>query len=91
MTLLIEKGKSSFRRVAEIGYTRKGKSLASNGPSGPECVVTGGAGTIRVSYKGKTYFVCCSGCQQAFNDDPEGVLADYRARLEEEKKKRMEK
>jgi YHS domain-containing protein len=87
VTILVEKGKVSFRRVAEIGYTRKGESLASRGSSGPECVVTGGAGTIKVSHAGKTYFVCCSGCQQAFNDDPEGVLADYRERLAEEKKK----
>ncbi|MFK7820869.1 MAG: TRASH domain-containing protein [Planctomycetaceae bacterium] len=84
-TLLVEKGKASFRRVAEIGYTRKGESLAGRGSSGPECVVTGGAGTIRVMHKGKTYYVCCSGCKQAFDDDPEGVLADYRQRLAEEK------
>ncbi len=51
--------------------------------------MTGGAGTIRVSYKGKSYYVCCTGCRDAFNDDPEGILADYRARLEERKKKKQ--
>jgi len=24
-----------------------------------------------VSYQGKTYFVCCSGCRDAFNENPE--------------------
>lgn len=88
VTLLIERGKTVFRRVAEIGYTRKGESLVDRGSGQPECIVTGGAGTIRVSHKGKTYLVCCTGCQQAFEDDPEGVLADYHARLKEEKSRK---
>ena len=36
----------------------------------PECVVTGGAGTIPVSYMGKTYYVCCSGCREEFEANP---------------------
>jgi YHS domain-containing protein len=51
-------------------------------------VVTGGAGTISVTHKGQTYYVCCTGCQQAFEDDPEGVLAEYAARLEKERLER---
>lgn len=78
---------SFFTRVAEVGYTRKGTRLAVAGSSGPECVVTGGQGKIRVTYKGKTYYVCCSGCKQAFDDDPQGVIAEYRKRLTEKKKK----
>jgi len=78
---------SFYTRVAEVGYTRKGTRLAVAGTSGPECVVTGGRGTIRVTYMGKTYYVCCSGCKQAFADDPKGVLAEYRKRLAERKKK----
>ncbi|MFQ5732986.1 MAG: YHS domain-containing protein [Planctomycetaceae bacterium] len=79
---------TQFFRIAEVGYTRKGTSLAVAGAGGPECVVTGGKGTTRVTYKGKTYYVCCSGCKQAFDDDPEGVLADYRGRVAARKKKR---
>jgi len=75
-----------FFRIAEVGYTRKGTSLAVAGADGPECVVTSGRGTMRVSYKGQTYLVCCTGCRQAFEDDPEGVLADYRKRLAERKR-----
>lgn len=78
--------RGQFFRIAEIGYTRKGTSLAVAGVDGPECVVTGGKGTIRVSYKGQTYYVCCSGCKQAFEDDPEGILAEYRRRLAKRKK-----
>jgi YHS domain-containing protein len=78
----------SYQRVAEVGYTREGTRLAFKDGTGPECVVTGGAGTIQVSYKGQTYYVCCTGCRQAFEDDPEGVLAEYAARLEKEKAER---
>jgi YHS domain-containing protein len=78
----------SFLRVAEVGYTREGTRLAFDGTTGPECIVTGGAGTISVSYKGKTYSVCCTGCRQAFEDDPEGVLADAAERHAKERQER---
>lgn len=90
MLVLYETRKASqsfYRRLGEVGYTREGTRLATSDSTGPECVVTGGAGTIAVSHKGKTYYVCCTGCRDAFNDDPEGILADYRAKLEERKKK----
>ena len=80
-------GQNFFNRIAEVGYTRDGTRLAESDQTGPVCVVTGGAGTIKVSYKGETYWVCCTGCRDAFNDDPEGVLADYRKKLDERKKK----
>lgn len=80
----------SYQRVAEVGYTREGTRLAYKDGSGPECVVTGGAGTIPVTYKGETYYVCCTGCRQAFEDDPEGILAEYAARREKEKAEREE-
>jgi hypothetical protein len=70
----------SWQRVAEVGYTREGTRLADSDSSGPECVVTGGLGTIAVAYKGETYYVCCSGCKQAFDADPDGVLAEYAER-----------
>lgn len=80
-------GQSFYARVGEVGYTREGTRLASSDNSGPECVVTGGAGTIKVSHEGKTYYVCCTGCRDAFNDDPVGILADYRAKLAKEQSK----
>jgi YHS domain-containing protein len=83
--VLFEKGRTSVRvlsRVAEVGYTREGTRLAVEGGDGPECVVTGGKGTIKLTYKGQTYYVCCTGCKQAFDDNPEKILAEYRQRVE---------
>lgn len=71
----------TFNRVAEVGYTREGTKLAVEGAGERECVVTGGKGTIAVSYKGETYYVCCTGCKQAFDDDPAGTLAEYKQRV----------
>jgi YHS domain-containing protein len=90
MLVLYEKRRadqSFYARVGEVGYTREGTRLASSDSSGPECVVTGGEGTIKVMHEGKTYYVCCTGCRDAFNDDPVGILADYRAKLEKKRTK----
>src|SRR5690606_36912642 len=46
---------AAYRRIAEVGYTREGVSLAVEGADGPECIVTGGKGTSTIVYKGKTY------------------------------------
>ena len=69
----------TFSRLGEVGYTREGVAFARD-ESGPLCVVTEGRGTIRVSYKGKTYWVCCTGCRDLFKDHPERVLAEAAAR-----------
>ncbi len=74
-------GGESFFRVAEVGYTRAGTRLALPGGGRRECVVTGGTGQTAVSYNGETYYVCCSGCKQAFDDDPEGIIAEFKAKL----------
>jgi len=71
---------TQFTRVAEVGYTRAGTRLAEEGVTGRECIVTGGLGTLQVEYKGNKYWVCCTGCREAFVDDPEGVLAEAAAR-----------
>ena len=82
MLMLYEKrlADDAFGRLAEVGSTRKGSGFAKSAASGPECVVTGGLGTIAVEHEGKTYYVCCGGCRDLFNDDPAGTLADYRER-----------
>jgi hypothetical protein len=84
ITLLFEEKPTpagSLRRMAEIGLTRAGSKLASGNTGERQCVVTGGLGTIKVSHDGKTYYVCCEGCKQAFDADPEGTLKAYRERL----------
>jgi len=88
LTVLFEqrtKQQTFYNRVAEIGLQRQGTKLAASDANGPVCVVTGGKGTIAVMHKGKTYFVCCTGCRDAFNDDPEGTLAAYEAKKDKGK------
>lgn len=76
-----------FTRLAEIGYTRVGSEFGK-GATGPECVVTGGLGTIPVTYQGQTYYVCCAGCRDLFEMKPAEIVAEYRQRKEEERAKR---
>lgn len=82
------KGQSFYYRLAEVGYTREGTRLADPGSGGPECIVTGGAGTIQVSHQGKTYYVCCSGCKQAFDEDPETYIAEAKQKAEARRKQK---
>ncbi|QEL18495.1 YHS domain-containing protein [Limnoglobus roseus] len=64
-------GKGLFTDVYKATGTKEGESFAGGTASKkPECVVTGGIGTMAVSYNGKTYYVCCSGCRDEFNDNP---------------------
>ena len=53
---------------------------AAGGEKKPECVVTGGLGTMQVSYMGQTYYVCCTGCRDAFNENPAKIIAEYKKR-----------
>jgi hypothetical protein len=79
--LLMEKAGADGRsreRIGEVGYTRQGVAFAA-GESGPICVVTGGKGTIRVTHREKTYWVCCTGCKDLFESDPADVLAEAKA------------
>ena len=84
MTMLFEESpnpEATFRRQYEIGMTREGERLANGNTGERQCVVTGGLGTISVQHAGKIYYVCCEGCKQAFESDPEGTLMAYRERL----------
>lgn len=80
-------GGDSFARLAEVGYTRQGSGFGRGG-GGPECVVTGGYGSMSVEYMGQTYYLCCTGCRDLFNEDPAGVLAEYRERKRKEREER---
>ena len=73
--MLQTKGKGLSKKVVAVQNTKEGASLA--GGKKNECVVTGGLGTMAVSFKGKTYYVCCSGCRDAFNEDPEKIIAEF--------------
>ena len=64
-----------FTKRYQVGATKEGEAFAA-AAKGVECIVSGGKGTIAVSHKGVTYYVCCGGCRDAFKDDPEKYLAD---------------
>ena len=68
-----EPGAPQYKKQVEVGLTKAGESFAAGGGGDnlPKCIMTGGASTMTVSYQGKTYPVCCSGCRDEFNDNPE--------------------
>jgi hypothetical protein len=74
------KGRTFATKQYQIAYTKEGVTFGTAGEKKPECVVTGGLGTMQVSYMGQTYYVCCSGCRDAFNDNPAKIIAEYKAR-----------
>ncbi|MBS0201516.1 MAG: YHS domain-containing protein [Planctomycetes bacterium] len=81
MELDRKRGSSPYLRIDTINTQREGTSFAlSDTDYGDKtCVVSQGLGTTSVSYKGKTYWVCCSGCKAAFEDEPEKWIARFEA------------
>jgi hypothetical protein len=75
----------SFQQLYKVGSTKEGVPFATV-DKGPECVVSGGLGTMTVVHKGKTYYVCCSGCRDAFRDDPEKYVREFEESKKKEKK-----
>lgn len=66
-------GKGLFATSYQMTGNKEGESLGASAKK-PECIVTGGAASIAVSFAGKTYYVCCSGCRDAFNENPEKFI-----------------
>jgi YHS domain-containing protein len=63
-------GKGIFASQFAMNGSKDGESLGAAAKK-PECIVSGGAASIAVSYQGKTYYVCCSGCRDEFNANPQ--------------------
>lgn len=78
-------GKNLFSKVYTVGVTKEGESFAA-GDGKPECIVSGGLGTMAVMYNGQTYYVCCGGCRDEFRENPTKYIKEY-----EEKKKAKKK
>ncbi len=88
-----------FRPLVEVGLTKEGESFAAGSSAGeqPRCIVTGGAATLTVSYKGQSFPICCTGCRDEFNENPEKYLkklslkigAGGRARTDQPKASRV--
>ena len=77
-----KRGNGPFTRVDTIHTQREGTSFAlSETDYGDKtCIISQGLGTISVSYKGQSFWVCCSGCKAAFEDDPEKWIAKWEAK-----------
>ena len=75
----------AFTKKYQVGATKEGVAFADV-PKGPECIVSGGLGTMKVTYKGKDYYVCCSGCRDEFKADPEKYIKEAEAKAKEKKR-----
>jgi YHS domain-containing protein len=73
---LKEAGAVQFTRLIEVGLTRDGESLAgaSAVSEGPRCIVTGGAANMTLTYQGRSFPICCTGCRDEFTENPEKYL-----------------
>jgi hypothetical protein len=68
-----------FNKEFQVGFTKEGESFGTSAKK-VECIVTGGLGTIPVTYNNMTYYVCCSGCRDAFNENPAKFVREYLAK-----------
>ncbi len=68
-----EPGAPRFSRFIEVNQGKVGESFAAGagGSNLPKCILTGGTATMSVSYQGKSYPICCTGCRDEFQADPE--------------------
>jgi len=67
------RGNAAFARYDTVSTQREGTSFAvsDSGYADKTCIISEGLGTTELTYKGRSYWVCCSGCKAAFEDDPE--------------------
>jgi hypothetical protein len=72
-------GGTIWKKEFMVAATKVGESLGKK-EKGPECVVSGGRGTQTVSHMGETYYVCCSGCADAFRENPKKYIDEYKAK-----------
>jgi YHS domain-containing protein len=79
-------GRPLYAKKWTVGVTKDGESFAV-GSGKPECIVSGGTATTPVSYMGKTYYVCCSGCRDEFNANAAKYVKEYEEKLAKSKKK----
>jgi YHS domain-containing protein len=66
-----------FTHLIEVGLTKDGESLAGAGVAAAEqtkCIVTGGAASMTLSFQGRTFPICCTGCRDEFNENPEKYI-----------------
>ena len=79
-----EQGAPQYKAIFVSSMTKEGESFAAGntaGTDGPKCIVTGGAATMTVSFQGKTFPLCCSGCRDEFNENPEKYVKKLALRM----------
>jgi hypothetical protein len=81
------RGTAAFRRFDTVSTQREGTSFAINDSDYGDktCIISEGLGTTEIVYNGRSYWVCCSGCKAAFEEDPEKWIA-IAAKRDQEKK-----
>jgi hypothetical protein len=72
-------GRTLWKKVYQVAANKEGESLGAAAKKNV-CVVSGGLGTMAVQHGGKTYYVCCSGCRDAFNENPEKYIKEFEAK-----------
>jgi YHS domain-containing protein len=79
-----EPGSPQYAPILSVNPGKEGESFAAGGAAAdlPKCIITGGAGTMTVAYQGKSYAICCTGCRDEFNDNPDKYVKKYLAKLE---------
>jgi hypothetical protein len=71
------RGSADFNRFDTVSTQREGTSFAvsDSGYGDKTCIISEGLGTIEVTFQGRSYWVCCSGCKAAFDAEPETWIA----------------
>lgn len=81
------RGKAAYARWDTVSTQREGTSFALSDTDYAEktCIISEGLGTTEIVFKGRSYWVCCSGCKAAFEEDPEKWIARAAVRTKDKK------
>jgi YHS domain-containing protein len=65
-----------YKHAIEVGLTKEGESFAGGATTTErtKCIVTGGAASMTLVYQGNSYSICCSGCKDEFNENPDKYI-----------------
>jgi len=72
-------GATIWKPEVLVATTKLGESLAKAEKKN-ECVVSGGLGTTPVTFMGETFYVCCSGCADAFRENPKKYVDEFKTK-----------
>jgi YHS domain-containing protein len=72
-------GGTIWKSEFAVATTKLGESLSKTEKVN-ECVVSGGKGTTAVTFGGETFYVCCSGCADAFKENPKKYVDEFKAK-----------